>query len=195
MNSKWTRRTFMGSALALAGCATADQMARQANLNMFVAEALARSDRCAVFGTMARTDMMNLAEPFIRFEIREPPADGNGRRIMELSDDLNLAGAWPGSYALSSFYLPANLQIYNFPGWSRGEIGALGRFDVAAGEVIYVGHLDFRGQGQRLDMTVGDRFDAFRADLPDEIAARLQKRLVTLPSSVSFGETRQVPIR
>ncbi len=191
-----TRRALSTSLFALGACATSpDAVVRESKLNMFVIEALSRPDRCAVFGSMEHTDMMNLAEPFISFEIREAPADAGGRKIMDISDDMNLAGTWPGAYALQNFYLPANLQTYEFPGWSRGEAGAIGRFDVAGGEVIYIGHLIFRAHGPRVDMQVEDRMDAFSRRLPADILAKLQKRLLSVPPFITFDQQRSIRIR
>jgi len=144
---------------------------------------------------MGHTDMMNLAEPLISFEIRETPTDAGGRRTMNISDDLNLAGTWPGSFALKSLYLPANSQSYAFPGWNGGEARAVGRFEVGAGEVIYIGHLVFRAHGMRVDMQVEDRFDEFVKRLPSDVAQRVQKRLLSVPDSYTFNQMRRVQIR
>jgi hypothetical protein len=150
-----------------------------------------------VFGTVGYTDMFNMAPPLIYFEIRDKPTDAANRTQMLLSDDMNLAGTWPGSYSLATLYLPANLQSYTYPGWRGGEARSVGRFDVAPGEVIYIGNLVFRPHGEVVRMEVEDHFDEFKRRLPPDIAARIQKRLIQVPATYEFPihRTTRVQLR
>lgn len=192
----WLKAAVFAFVVLAAACANSpDQITRDTRLNMLVADALAREDGAVVFATLGHTDMMNMAEPLVYFSIRNPPADAGNRRTMSISDDLNLAGTWAGSFALEQLYMPANLQIYNFPGWSRGEPGAIGRIDVAPGEIVYVGHLVFRAHGRTLEMTVEDRFTEFRRRLPINLINRVEKRLLVLPESMTFNSQTVTQVR
>lgn len=195
MRSVFKAMAFALVALAAACANSPDQITRDTRLNMLVADALARDNGAVVFATLGHTDMMNMAEPLVYFEVRDKPADAGNRTTMSISDDLNLAGTWAGSYSLRQVYMPANLQIYNLPGWTRGERAAVGRIDVAPGEIIYVGHLVFRAHGQTLDMVVEDRFDEFRRRLPINLINRVEKRLLVLPESMAFNSQTVTPMR
>lgn len=183
------RRTLIGSlgALGLAGCATYDQNTRASGLNMIVDEALA-SGNAAAFITLGWTDntLGVPSEPIITFQRKAPFTTPTGAKVTwEASDDLNLAGIPPGEYALLRDHRPPTVTTYNIGGWANPA--PVAAFNVAAGEVIYLGHLRMGAKGPVLRPSVEDKFDEFKSKLRADLAAKLQKRLVSVPEILQFG--------
>jgi hypothetical protein len=191
------RRTMISSlgALGLAGCATYDQNTRASGLNMIVDEALAGGN-AAAFITLAWTDnVLGVpSEPIITFQRKGPFTTPNGERVTwEASDDLNLAGITPGDYALLTDHRPPTVTTYNIGGWANPA--PVASFSVTAGEVVYLGHLRMGARGPVLRPSVEDKFDEFKGKLRPDLAAKLQKRLVSVPEVIQFGPAQTSVMR
>lgn len=179
-------------ACLVSACSTFGVDMTRYNLNLDAAAALAAPDRAIVFTEFAKADMFGMADPMVYAEIKDKPTDAGSRTATLLTHDIKYVGVWPGSYALSSVQLPAKSVYYTFPGWKSGPDRAIGVFDVRAGDVIYIGKLVFKAQGATMEMAVEDNFEDFKRGLPKDLAARVQKRLVTLPPTFTFASQRRV---
>lgn len=94
------------------------------------------------------------------------------------------------------------MVTWEIGGWTRPE--PVGTFKLAAGEVIYVGHLvivpgstvfGFSKDNNRLTMQVEDRFEEYRKELPPHLRDVVQKRLVALPQEIVFEHMTRNLIR
>ncbi len=137
----------------------------------------------------------------VAFEVDMPAymfTDTKGRipRAFFLDDDLARAATPPGTYRIAHYRLPSDRVTYHFPNRLRAPeaSGLAGRFRLQPGEVIYVGHLVFKPEGDSLHMEVEDRFETFRDRLPADLAARVTKRLIALPGQATFSETGRFAI-
>ena len=103
------------------------------------------------------------------------------------------AGLAPGHYRVNF------VEFGNQTSYAINEGGGeIGSFDVAPGEIVYLGHVTFVPAGRLLHVRVEDRFEEARARLPDGLRDRLIKRLVTFPAWYEFQnqETYRVgPVR
>lgn len=94
----------------------------------------------------------------------------------------NWAYVKPGKYAIhkviSSSYMVADMR-----GWGRLDRQAYMVFDINPGEVVYLGHIRSNWVNEtQISLSVEDRFDQLRAELPVELQSRVQKRIVKAPS-------------
>nr|WP_295374054.1 hypothetical protein [uncultured Sphingosinicella sp.] len=104
----------------------------------------------------------------------------------QLRKDVKRGGVPAGRYVAGSLFLNGSLQSYALISAFHGA-GGVGEIEVRPGEVVYIGHLVFDREGRSLNMRVEDRFDQIRSKLPEPFRTKLQKRLISLPSSLQFG--------
>ena len=113
-------------------------------------------------------------------------------RMVRLTPETSYGGLPAGSYALSHFEVPAftwrqvgGALTYRVGGWANPVV----TFEVAPGEAVYLGHVEVDAGGETVGLRVVDQYHAFRATLPPELGARLQKRLLVVPPSLRFKMT------
>ena len=189
------RRTFMaGAAGALAAfAATADAAPRKWRLNEPAVGPKANPNHGVALATLGKSDRtagLFPGTPQISFKLEgvvdpgppaPPPPD-----FYSLSANLKEAATLPGRYWINAFHLPALAKSYVFESEKHPPEERIG-FTLAPGEVIYLGHVDFRPEGPILKLSVSDRFEEFRAKLPPELAGRIQKRLLVVPPTLQFN--------
>jgi hypothetical protein len=169
------------------------------------------ADRGVILGTVANTvkTLGLISQPLrLQFVIKEPAPgqfapDGMPKaRFYFDYDDHEQASAPPGEYALSSAHWSSEVVTWQIGGWLRAE--PVGAFKLAAGEVIYIGHLViepgntiFGGSkdNKLLKMTVEDRFEEYRKELPPHLRDVVQKRLITLPAEIVFEHAERHLVR
>lgn len=102
----------------------------------------------------------------------------------KLLESRNWAAVPPARYALYK-YLGRDRKVADMQGWGRRDGKAYMVFDVNPGEAVYLGHIRAEIlENGLLTVVVEDRFEAFRASLPPELQARVQKRLLRAPSTL-----------
>ncbi len=108
-----------------------------------------------------------------------------------LRGDGKAGGVPAGRYMIGGWFFNSTISSYSLIGALYGGQDRVGEIAVGPGEAIYIGHLVFDRDGETVRFRVEDRFEQLRAKLPAPLAARVQKRLITLPASLDFGK----PIR
>lgn len=111
-----------------------------------------------------------------------------------LRGDLKGGGIPAGRYMIGGWFFNSTITSYSIIGALYGAGDGVGEVEVKPGEAVYIGHLVFDRDGQTVRLRVEDRFEQTRAGLPQPLAARLQKRLITLPASLSFGKAVRTPL-
>ncbi len=112
----------------------------------------------------------------------------------QLRGDLKGGGIPAGRYMIGGWFFNSSISSYSIIGALYGAGDGFGEVEVKPGEAVYIGHLVFDRDGQTVRLRVEDRFERLRAGLPAPLAARLRKRLITLPANLSFGKPVRTPI-
>jgi hypothetical protein len=196
--------------LALCGWGSAS-FARNWALNGPAEEPPIAADRGVILGTIeetVRTLGIISNAPQVQFMIKEPIAglltkDGLPKTNFHFDfDDHELASAPPGDYALKSVHWSSEMVTWVIGAWERPE--PVGTFKLAAGEVIYIGHLVLEPgnkifgpseDNKLLKMRVEDRFEEYRRELPPHLRDVVQKRLIVLPPEMEFPNSKRVRVR
>jgi hypothetical protein len=181
------------SGLLLSGCETAN--IQKWSLNAPAIGPRASASRGTVIGSVeSNTKVLGIvpSDMQVFFVVKNPDQKNlnSENRIRDtftlVNDNLELAATQPGVYALQNVSVVSPLTAYGLGGWRNPDGKAIGVFSVDPGEVIYIGHLVLDPEGMILHLRVDDKFDEMRAKLPQELATRMVKRLISVPSSVTF---------
>ena len=105
-----------------------------------------------------------------------------------LRGDGKAGGVPAGRYMIGGWFFNSTISSFSVIGALYGGQDGVGEVEVRPGEAVYIGHLVFDRNGDTVRFRVEDRFEQLRAKLPARLAARVQKRLITLPASLDFDK-------
>ncbi|CAN5491277.1 hypothetical protein BH10PSE4_BH10PSE4_20860 [soil metagenome] len=178
------RRVFLlgaGGALAAAGPAWAEWPPNPYS-NMDATGPKALPDNGIVLCTVQATDFTLVAPtaPDILFRRQE------GGKDFRLTSKPQRSATVAGVYALAQYIRPAMSQYYSFNPWGVTPESRIS-FTVGPGEVIYIGHIDIRAKGRIVSIDVADQLADLQSKIPEELAGKVQTRLLQAPPTVNFG--------
>lgn len=103
-----------------------------------------------------------------------------------LRGDGKAGGVPAGRYLIGGWFFNSTITSYSVISALYGGPDHVGEVKVGPGEAVYIGHLVFERSGRTVRFRVEDRFEQLRAKLPAHLAARVQKRLITLPAKLDY---------
>lgn len=162
--------------LLLSGCAGIEY--RGIYLNTDVARSIAAGHSAAFLPAAVAGD--HRGEVVELFYAREVPGADHHWNWVAIGNGTS-SGLPPGHYRVS-FVEFGNRTSYGI----NENDSDIGSFDVAPGEIVYLGHITFIPAGRTLSVVVQDRFEEMRASVAPELRDRMRKRLVRFPAHFEF---------
>ncbi|MBM3618081.1 MAG: hypothetical protein FJX23_05985 [Alphaproteobacteria bacterium] len=111
-----------------------------------------------------------------------------------ISSVRSWALVYPQKYAVYSF-LDDKAHSANIGAWGRKDRKAYMVFDVNPGEIVYIGNIKYRFvENQYVSVKIEDKFELFKAEIPEEIRGRVVKRIIKSPPVLYPESMKKVPV-